>query len=148
LAIIASTIKGKGIPGVEDQENWHGKTLTEEKCREAIAALAPQAQSARGVIQIPHPERVLKIPETPPHVPIPPPATYDPTKPVSVRLAFGHALARVGADPRIIVMDGDVENSTHTQEFGKRYPKRLIECYIAEQNMLGIATGLGALGKI
>ena len=48
----------------------------------------------------------------------------------------------------MIALDGDVENSTYTEEFGKRYPDRLIECFIAEQNMVGVAVGLGALGKI
>jgi transketolase len=46
------------------------------------------------------------------------------------------------------VLDGDVENSTHTQEFMKKFPERFIECFIAEQTMVGAASGLAALGRI
>ena len=146
LAIIASTIKGKGIPGIADLEGWHGKPLPEEMCKETVAALKHDAQSARGTVQIPAPRRTTSSAS---EAGTPPAPKYDSAKPVSARKAFGHALTRVGSvNPRVIALDGDVENSTYTEEFGKRYPDRLIECFIAEQNMVGVAVGLGALGKI
>ena len=53
-----------------------------------------------------------------------------------------------GLVPEIVVLDGDVENSTFTESFGKKFPSRFIECFIAEQTMIGVAGGLASLGKI
>jgi transketolase len=147
LAIIAATIKGKGIPGIADKNGWHGKPLPADLCKEAVAALTPDAQSARGAVTIPSPSPLA--PKTLLASASTAQPDYDRAKPVSVRRAFGNALARLGGShPRMVVLDGDVENSTYTDEFGKLYPERLIECYIAEQNMLGVAQGLAALGQI
>lgn len=64
------------------------------------------------------------------------------------RLAFGEALADAGADERIVVLDGDVHNSTYTGLFGDRYPDRFFNVGIAESNLVGIAAGLAGSGKI
>ena len=66
----------------------------------------------------------------------------------ATREAFGDALAEAGADERIVVVDGDVNNSTFTNHFMDRYPKRFFNAGIAEANMVGIAAGLAAAGKI
>lgn len=63
------------------------------------------------------------------------------------RLAFGEALADAGADERIVVLDGDVHNSTYTGLFGDRYPDRFFNVGIAESNLVGIAAGLAGSGK-
>ena len=148
LAIIASTIKGKGIPGIEDKEGWHGKPLPEELCERAVAALKPYAQSAVGAVRIAAPVEAARSEVDTRAISYPAPK-YDGAKPVSVRKAFGNALVRVGAaNPRIIALDGDVENSTYTEEFGKKFPERFVECFIAEQNMVDVALGLGAMGEI
>ena len=52
------------------------------------------------------------------------------------------ALAKV--DPRIVVLDGDVKNSTYTEEFENVAPNRFFQGYIAEQNIVGMAMGLAA----
>ncbi len=44
-------------------------------------------------------------------------------------------------------MDGDTKNSTYSDKFMKKYPDRFFECFIAEQNLVGVATGFGARGK-
>jgi transketolase len=64
------------------------------------------------------------------------------------REAFGRALAELGSDERIVVVDGDVNNSTFTNYFKERYPERFFNAGIAESNMVGIAAGLSAAGKI
>jgi transketolase len=64
------------------------------------------------------------------------------------REAFGRALAELGSDERIVVVDGDVNNSTFTMHFAERYPERFFNVGIAESNMIGIAAGLSASGKI
>jgi transketolase len=66
----------------------------------------------------------------------------------SVREAFGMALAKLGEDnPDIVVVDGDVHNSTHTDFFAKKFPERFFNVGIAESNLVGIASGLTAAGK-
>ncbi|MDQ3981618.1 MAG: transketolase family protein [Actinomycetota bacterium] len=64
------------------------------------------------------------------------------------REAFGRALAELGSDERIVVVDGDVNNSTFTMYFAERYPERFFNAGIAESNMVGIAAGLSASGNI
>ena len=66
----------------------------------------------------------------------------------STRAAFGEALAEAGADERVVVVDGDVNNSTYTNKFKAKYPDRFFNAGIAESNLVGIAAGLAASGKI
>ena len=66
----------------------------------------------------------------------------------STREAFGDALAEAGSDERIVVVDGDVNNSTFTNKFKERYPDRFVNAGIAESNVVGIAAGLAGSGKI
>lgn len=64
------------------------------------------------------------------------------------RNAFGEALKSLGQEnPNLVVLDGDVGNSTRTQYFGKAYPERFFNVGIAESNLVGIASGLAASGK-
>jgi transketolase len=66
----------------------------------------------------------------------------------SIREAFGLALAQVGdRHPQIVVVDGDVNNSTRTEHFAKKFPDRFFNVGIAESNMVGVAGGLAASGK-
>ena len=66
----------------------------------------------------------------------------------STREAFGDTLADLGSDERIVVVDGDVNNSTFTNKFMEKYPERGFNVGIAESNLVGIASGLAAAGKI
>lgn len=66
----------------------------------------------------------------------------------ATREAFGDALAALGSDERIVVVDGDVNNSTYTNKFAERYPERFFNLGIAESNMVGVAAGLAGAGKI
>ena len=146
LAIIARTIKGKGIGIAEDKLNWHGKPLSVDEAQVAVAHLEDLSQSGRKM-SIPEPTKVDGMRRA--QTETAPPVRYDSGKKVSTRKAFGNALARVGeADPRIVALDGDVANSTFSEEFARKHPERFIECYISEQNMVGIAAGLAALGRI
>src|SRR5213082_3598744 len=66
----------------------------------------------------------------------------------SVREAFGLALAKVGEQyPDIVVVDGDVNNSTRTDFFAKKFPERFFNVGIAESNLVGITAGLASSGK-
>lgn len=66
----------------------------------------------------------------------------------ATREAFGEALAAAGQDDRVVVVDGDVNNSTYTNAFKDKYPDRFFNAGIAESNMVGIAAGLAGAGKI
>ena len=66
----------------------------------------------------------------------------------ATREAFGDALVRIGADERVVVIDGDLKNSTYAEKFEAAYPERFVEVGIAESNMLGIAAGLALSGRI
>mgnify|MGYP004621635797 FL=1 len=67
---------------------------------------------------------------------------------IATRQAYGKALAELGADPRIVVMDADLSKSTNTATFQKAYPERFINTGIAEANMMSTAAGLASCGKI
>ena len=66
----------------------------------------------------------------------------------ATRDAFGEAIVRAGQDPRIVVLTGDLRDSTRTEEFAETFPDRFLDAGIAERNMLGIASGLALSGKI
>jgi len=67
---------------------------------------------------------------------------------VATRKAFGDSLVRVGGDERIVVLTGDLRNSTHVEDFAAKYPDRFFDVGIAESNMVGVAAGLALEGKI
>src|ERR1700736_5997742 len=66
----------------------------------------------------------------------------------STREAFGEALAKLGEDyPDVVVLDGDVHNSTRTELFAKKFPQRFFNVGIAESDLVGIAAGMAASNK-
>ena len=146
LVILAKTYKGAGVSFLQDKDGWHGKPLNKDEAAKAIAELQPTARSAAGVTipaptQLPPPANIAPASY--------PPLAYKPGDMVATREAYGNALARMGdADSRIVAMDGDTKNSTFAEKFAKKFPARFTECFIAEQNMVGVATGFGARGKV
>jgi transketolase len=146
LAIIAKTYKGAGVSFLQDKDGWHGKPLNQEEEAKAIAELQPSSKSGIGVAitapnQLPAPNHAAPAGY--------PSLSYKIGDSVATREAYGNALARIGdVDQRIIAVDGDTKNSTYADKFFKKFPERSTECYIAEQNMVGVATGFGARGKV
>ena len=68
---------------------------------------------------------------------------------VSLREAYGKTLVELGREnPDIVVLDADLSRSTMTHFFAREFPERFFDCGIAEQNMVTIAAGLAASGKI
>jgi transketolase len=68
---------------------------------------------------------------------------------VSLRETYGKTLLEIGrANQDIVVLDADLSKSTMTHFFASDIPERFFECGIAEQNMISIAAGLAASGKI
>ena len=146
LAIIAKTYKGAGVSFLQDKDGWHGKPLNMEEAAKAIAELQPSAKSGLGVV-IPAPNA---LPAPANAIPASyPPISYNLGDKVATREAYGSALARIGeVDLRVVAVDGDTKNSTFADKFFKKFPERSTECFIAEQNMVGVAMGLSTRGKV
>jgi len=147
--VLARTIKGQGMLDVEDKEGEHGKAMQPDFAAKIVAGLQQhlantgRSWTPRSPTPVVHADRLLAT------RPVVLPPYISPGKDVATRKAFGDALAALGKnDPRIVVLDGDVKNSTYTEEFLKVCPDRFFECFIAEQNMVGAAVGLAAHGKI
>jgi transketolase len=135
--IVARTIKGKGVKEVEDQPGWHGKALDHpEQAIEELGgvrnilvdvhkpdrSVEPHVFEASGVLELP---------------------TWDEGEEVATRLAYGEALRALGAARGdVVVVDGEVSNSTYADKFAKAYPERYFEMYIAEQQLVATAVGL------
>jgi transketolase len=67
---------------------------------------------------------------------------------ISLREAFGNALVKLADEYNFVVLDADVSGGTNTNFFKNKYPNRFIQCGIAEQNMMSVASGLAQSGLI
>jgi transketolase len=147
--VLARTLKGKGVSFIEDKNGWHGKALKPEEAEAAIQELQQAFRpDPAGVKPWPAPPAADPAPAAAPASPLPAPA-FQPGQQVATREAFGQALAALArVDARLVAIDGDVENSTYTQDFQKVSPERFFEGYIAEQNMTGMAMGFATTGRV
>ncbi len=146
LVVLAKTLKGAGVSFLQDKEGWHGKPLSKEESERAIAELQPTARSGIGQPIAPPSQLAPPRNEAPASYP---PLNYNVGDMVATRQAFGNALERLGTvDARVVALDGDTKNSTYSDKFQKRFPDRFTECFIAEQNMVGVATGFATRGKV
>lgn len=143
--IIAKTMKGKGVSFLENKEGWHGKALSKDQEAQAIQELDPQARSQ--TYEVPKPtqataaaepaKQALELPK------------YKIGDSLATRKAYGEALRALGAaNPDVLVVDGEVSNSTHAEDFAKVYPDRFFEQFIAEQQMVATAVGMSVRHKI
>jgi transketolase len=163
LAIIARTVKGWGASD-EQGMGKHGTPVKKDKLPGVLAELDATAKDL-GVLDY-NVDGQLKIttPKAPPAIQAKPikvmpfadalaavglDKDFAAGKPIAPRKAYGAALVALGAaDTRIIGLDADVKNSTHVEWFAKKYPAQYLECKIAEQNMVSVAAGVAAAGKI
>ena len=143
--IVAKTKKGAGVSFLADKEGWHGKALPAADAEKALAELGNPKGDLRVKPQAPRPGAVAPVEQHGQFVP----PSYEMGTKVATREAYGDALAALGAvRPNVIVLDGEVSNSTFSDKFKKVYPDRFIEVYIAEQQLVSAAVGLQALQKI
>jgi len=148
VAVVARTVKGKGIPEVEDRDGWHGKPLPADTAKRAIDSLERQLHGATLPDVRPPTRRPASLAAPSRLVPMPAPA-YEIGASVATRQAYGEALAKLGKlNPAIVAVDGDVKNSTYAERFLEACPSQYVEGFIAEQNMVGTGVGLGVCGKI
>lgn len=144
VAILAKTIKGKDMLMAENKFGWHGKPFGTDSL-EVIEYLKqkvipdqifpynlPEAGSAP--VNGERAKIVVNPPET--------------LTPLATRMAFGKAVASISNNEDIVVLDCDTRGSTGTEFFYNVCPERFIECFIAEQNMVGVALGVSKRKKI
>ncbi len=148
VAIIARTYKGYGLEGIEDTNGYHGRVIPKEQLPAALTSLKERFKETA------HEEQVSPIARyhRPPRPTISfgqPPCTYTKNTKLATRKAFGESMAAYGDKLHTMIsLDAEVKNSTYAQTFEQVYPKRFIQCFIAEQNMIGMGVGLEARGFI
>jgi transketolase len=141
-AIVARTVKGKGVSFLEDKPGWHGKALDAEQAKQALAEIGDE------------PSRTFEVATPPAWRPAPSPPPKAPelkryTEPAATRKAYGEAIAALGAARAdIVALDAEVSNSTHAEDFKKTAPDRFFEMYIAEQRMVAVAVGMQVVGFV
>ena len=144
VMIIAGTIKGKGVSFVEDKNGWHGKVLSKEELGRALKELGEVDRTLRGEVAEPENRRPDKRISEKIAEPF-----YPPDQAVATRKAYGLALKRIFPRyPEMVVLDGEVSNSTYAEIFQQAFPERFFEMFVAEQNLVGTAQGLSCRGKI
>ncbi len=145
LMIIAKTVKGKGISFLENKEGWHGKVLTKEEQERGLKELGEIEEKIKGTILPPEFQINLSQPAESNKNSIS--KIYRLDSLYATREAYGDALVDLGkTDPKIVVFDAEVSNSTYAEKFAKQYPERFFEMFIAEQNMISAALGAAKIG--
>ncbi len=141
VLVIAKTVKGKGVSFLEDKPDKHGRALDDADAERAIAELGDVFE---GTITLRPPPEFEPRRQPARNAILP---AFD--EPVSTREAFGVALAaEAQARPELVVLDAEVSNSTMTEKVAEAHPDDFVEMYIAEQNMVGAAMGLSAVGFV
>lgn len=144
IAIVAKTKKGKGISFLEDKDGWHGKAISKDDLTKALSELGDVDETLRFTLKKPQAvqfnnefskqgtEHEYKLGES--H---------------ATREVYGQVLSNLAYEnSEIYALDGDTKNSTFSQTFKEAHAERFIECFIAEQNMVGVAVGLQRIGKV
>ncbi len=144
VAILCKTIKGKGVSFLEDKDGWHGKPLKAEELKRALEEMGEMPQvDASQYVKKPRTTRTKR-----------PMSRFSFQRnqysdKTATRRAYGNALVKLGEiNPLVLSIDGDVKNSTYAEDFFRAFPKRSFQCYIAEQNMVGMGLGLQARGYV
>jgi len=157
--ILAKTFKGKGVSFLEDKLDWHGKPITKKEDLElALNEIGESKINPSDFITYKSysisnnvPSTQIKIDELENKLNNFVKDFYlkNKNKKISTREAFGIGLTFLGSlIDNLVVIDGDVKNSTYTLYFEKEYKDRFIESYIAEQSMIGFVLGLSKNGFI
>jgi transketolase len=163
MAMIARTVKGWGAESMQGA-SWHGKPASGDALKKALAELDQKRMELTSSLG----QGDAFTIEPPPDMNTPDLAVGDmPSLPeamkamdmeslyqsgvIATRRAYGIALRALGkVNKKVVALDADVSNSTFSDMFKKDTASsaRFFECKIAEQNMVGVATGLSAAGKV
>ena len=144
VMIIANTVKGKGVSFLEDKDGWHGKVLDYEELEKALAELGEVDTSIRSKLHAPEESDLnIEIKNTK--------TKYK--KPLEIgeisspRDGYGEGLLDVlHKDSKVLVLDAETNTSTRASYAKKNFSNRFFEMFIAEQNMISVASGLSNAG--
>jgi len=148
--IIAKTRKGHGLPAnIEDKPGYHGKAFSAKelpKLLEHLEKMYSHAAAFKKNEQKLTCKKVKNRQTQPISMPHP---MYRIEEKIATRKAYGEALTILGTvAPEVVALDAEVKNSTFSEIFEQAFPKRFVECYIAEQNMVGMGVGFAHMGKM
>ena len=154
VMIIAKTFKGHGVSEVQDKEGFHGKAFKKENLGETLAELKTRFKDAVSYTgdyvwqpQLPK-EKKAAIQFERSRIALPEP-TYAVGDMIPVRKAYGQAVAVLGdVCDEVVSLDAEVKNSTFAYLFEEKHPRRFYQCFIAEQNMVGMSIGFNRCGKM
>jgi transketolase len=143
-AIIAKTHKGKGVSLLENKDGWHGKPIPKQDLEKALAELSQPFASNGFRPNLPE-GPTARTEEAPIEIVV----NRKLGDSVATREAYGDALVKIAdRTTRLVALDGDTKNSTFSEKLLKAHPEQFLEMFIAEQNMVGVAAGLSARGKV
>jgi transketolase len=144
--IIAQTKKGRGVSFLEDVDGLHGKPVQEDQVQAALDELG-SSDDLLVDVRKPDPGQgenftagltgELNLP------------TWEVGDEEATRGAYGAALKALGgAREDVVALDGEVSNSTKSEEFAEEYPDRYFEMFIAEQQMVSAAVGMSVRHRV
>ncbi len=144
--IVAQTKKGRGVSFLEDVDGMHGKPVSDDEEAKALEELGGETD-LRVEVQKPDSNNGeafaagltgdLDLP------------TWEVGDSEATRGAYGAALKAVGAArEEVVAMDGEVSNSTKSEEFAEEFPDRYFEMFIAEQQMVAAAVGMSVRNRV
>jgi transketolase len=144
--IVAKTKKGRGVTFLEDVDGMHGKPVSEDQEQ---AALEELGSSDDLLVEVRKPDpgsgetftagltSRLELP------------TWEVGDEEATRGAYGAALKALGgAREDVVALDGEVSNSTKSEEFAEEFPGRYFEMFIAEQQMVSAAVGMSVRHRV
>ena len=141
VVILAKTFKGKGISFIENKNDWHGKAMNENQLEKALKEI-PELVMPKVKIKKPAKDNLKIIKKLKVKI-----DSYKIGNEVATRDAFGKALMNLCvADKNVLAVDADVANSTRLKFVKGKTPSQFVECYIAEQDMIGVTLGLSKKG--
>lgn len=152
IMILAHTLKGYGVEKTESKQDFHGKAFSKEELPQLLATLKQRflnAATYKGeLFPVQKPREEILQPKQQQKKQYADP-TFVRGDMLATRKAYGYALRELGAcNDQVISLDAEVNNSTYANMFAEKFPERFVQCFIAEQNMVGMAVGLAARGKV
>lgn len=159
--IIAKTVKGYGLDAdVEGHDGFHGKAMPPEKLDFFLEKLRTRFTDA-VIFEAAHrefqnkslnKEKCLELYEqqrTTEHESVMDLPKFTTGEKIATRHAYGTGLVALGKiNATVVSLDAEVKNSTYAELFEKEFPQRFYQCFIAEQNMVGMGVGMQVRGKI
>jgi transketolase len=144
--IVAKTRKGRGVSFLEDVDGMHGKPVTEDQEQAALEELG-SSDDLLVEVRKPDPDAgenftagLTGRPELP---------AWEVGDEEATRGAYGAALKALGgAREDVVALDGEVSNSTKSEEFAEEFPGRYFEMFIAEQQMVAAAVGMSVRHRV